>query len=182
MSRYGSGGRWWIGSLVALCLLGGSCGVARSAATPSVLRAAMAEAPKDEEQTGLVLVAADVLNVKIIEGATEQKGQIEQCIRSSIWEFDGKDRFLYSSCDTLPNSRPVKGGYQDDGAKLVFVTEEPQMKVVGVLTVRNNHPVIVQRIEIKPDPSAGEKPLVFEFVVTLRAGSNDSRVAKPVTA
>jgi hypothetical protein len=173
-----------------LCVLAGTAGSAQGSPGSFVrsasLRAALAQAGADEAQSGLVLVAGEVLDVKIVEGGTDRKADIEQCIRGSIWEFDGKDKFFYSSCDTLPNTRPVKGGYQDDGGKLVFLAEpggDKRMKVVGVLTVLNKQPVIIQHVEITPEGStAGAKPLVFEFVVSLRAGSSDSRVARTVTA
>jgi hypothetical protein len=179
----------WFGPAVALCAILASSvlGVRSSAAETrsAESRGALSRISAENEQDGLVVTTGDVLDLKILEGGEEHRNEIQRSIRESIWEFNGKDRFFYSSCDEKPNVSPVKGGYQDDGERVVFMSESEgpsRSKVVGVLTVMDHKAVIVQHVEVVPPGAAeGAKPVIYEFIVSLRPGTGDNtRVVRAV--
>lgn len=179
----------WFGPAVAFCaiLATGALGTRAAAASrPSALQGTLSQVNAENERDGLVVTAGDVLDLKILEGGDEHKAEVQQYIRESIWEFNGKDRFYYSSCDEKPDVAAVKGGYQDDGEKVVFMSESEgatRIKVVGVLTVMNKRAVIVQHVEVLPPGAAeGAKPLIYEFIVSLKPGTGDTRVVRAVQA
>lgn len=179
----------WFGPACALCaILASSVVGAHSSAAETRSthhRGALSWVSAEDEQDGLVVTTGDVLDLKILEGGEEHRAEIQRSIRESIWEFNGKDRFFYSSCDEKPNVSPVKGGYQDDGERVVFMSESEgasRIKVVGVLTVIDHKPVIVQHVEVAPASAAeSAKPLIYEFIVSLRPGTGDNtRVVRAV--
>lgn len=175
----------WFGSAVALCaLLAASIfGAHAAVASPeSALQEVFAGQSGDTERDGLVVTAGEVLDLKIISGGEEHKAEIRQYIRESIWEFNGKDRFFYSSCEEKPNGAPVKGAYNDNGERVAFTSEvesQSRIKVVGILTVMDRKPVIVQHVEVTPVGAAeGAQPLIYEFIVSLKTGTGDTRVVR----
>lgn len=179
----------WFGSALALCALlaTSALNTRPAAATPeSALHEIFSQSAVNTEREGLVVTAGEVLDLKILEGGTEHQAEIRQYIRESIWEFNGKDRFFYSSCDEKPSVAAVKGGYQDDGERVVFKSEtegQTHILVAGVLTVMRGKAVIVQHVEVrKPGASAGEKPLIYEFIVSLKPGTGDTRVVRSIQA
>jgi len=180
----------WFGPATALCAILATSALGTRAAVaasrPAALYGILSQVSAEDERDGLVVTAGEVLDLKILEGGDERKAEVRQYIRESIWEFNGKDRFFYSSCDEKPDVAAVKGGYQDDGERVVFMseTEGPtHIKVVGVLTVMDRKPVIVQHMEVLPKgAAAGAKPLIYEFIVSLKPGTGDTRVVRAVQA
>jgi hypothetical protein len=179
----------WFGPAVALCAILATSALstrAAAASRPSALHGILSQVSAEKERDGLVVTAGEVLDLKILEGGDEHQAEIRQYIRESIWEFNGRDRFFYSSCDEKPGVAAVKGGYQDDGERVVFMSESEgptRIKVVGVLTVMDKKAVIVQHVEVLPPGAAeGAKPLIYEFIVSLKPGTGDTRVVRAVQA
>lgn len=176
------------GTTVALCAILATSvfSIRGAAASRPTEQPGLTRVSAEDERDGLVVTAGELLDLKILEGGDENKAAIQQSIRESIWEFNGKDRFFYSSCDEKPSVVPMKGGYQDDGERVVFMSESEgpaRMKIVGVLTVMDKKAVIVQHVEVVPAGAAKDaKPLIYEFIVSLKPGTGDTRVVRAVQA